>query len=361
MSEVYLIPAGRDDPSGELARKVARLWRAAGFDGLLERDRTAAIKLHVGEPGTVTFAPPAIAAALVELCRNAGAAPFLTDTAVLYKSPRDNAVGHARVAEQHGFGFERTGAPFVAADGLIGADEVELPGSGKHHDAIAVASAIAHARSMIVLSHVTGHLGTGLAAALKNLGMGCASKKAKLRQHHGHEPRISAASCIACGECAEWCPSDAIDIDDTAAIDPALCIGCGECVAVCPEGAVKFDWSIMGRELQERIVEHAAGVVGPKAGRIGYLTAAFAITKDCDCMGVAQRALVEDIGLLASTDPVAIDRAALDLVSERDPRGLEALSYPEQDGTIQLRYAEQLGLGSTTYELIALDPRKGGR
>jgi uncharacterized Fe-S center protein len=356
MSKVYLTPARRDETDEELARKVDLLWRAAGFDDLLEAGRTAAIKLHVGEPGTVTFAPPALAAALVELCSAAGAVPFLTDTAVVYKSARSDAVGHARVAAKHGFGIDRVGAPFVAADGLTGTDDVELPFDGRHHDTLGIATAIAHARSMIVVSHVTGHLGTGLAAVLKNLGMGCASKKAKLRQHHGQQPWISASACTACGECAEWCPSGAIEIDETAAIDKGRCIGCGECVAVCPEGAVKFDWSVMGRELQERIVEHAAGVVRGKPGRIGYLTAAFSITKDCDCMGVAQPPLVEDIGLLASVDPVAIDRAALDLVRERDPRGLEALSYPEQDGTIQLRYAEQLGLGSDAYELVVIEP-----
>jgi len=361
MSKVFLAPARRDDSADELARKVEALWRAAGFDSLLEPNRTVALKLHVGEPGTVTFVPPAVAAALVRLMKDAGAIPFLTDTAVLYKSPRGNAVGHARVAAEHGFGADRIGAPFVAADGLIGSDEVELPFDGRHHDTVAVASAIAHARSLVVLSHVTGHLGTGLAAALKNLGMGCASKKAKLKQHHGQQPRIATVDCIACGECAEWCPADAIAVHDAAAIDPSRCIGCGECVTVCPEGAVKFDWSIMGRELQERIVEHAAALTRSKPGRIGYVTAAMAITKDCDCMGRAQPPLVEDIGLLASTDPVAIDSAALSLFRGRDARGLEALSYPEQDGTVQLLYAEALGLGSCRFELVEVDPGKGGR
>ncbi|MBW2278731.1 MAG: DUF362 domain-containing protein [Deltaproteobacteria bacterium] len=361
MSKVYLTPARHDESAAGLAHKVELLWRVAGFDDLLERERTAAIKLHVGEPGTVTFAPPSIAAAVVKLCKDAGAVPFITDTCVVYKSARSDAVGHARVAEDHGFGIGEVGAPFVAADGLTGTDDVELPFDGRHHKTLGIASAIAHARSMIVISHVTGHLGTGLAAVLKNLGMGCASKKAKLRQHHGQQPWISAATCTACGECAKWCPSEAIEVDDAAEIDKARCIGCGECVAVCPEGAVRFDWGIMGRELQERICEHAAGVVRGKPGRIGYLTAAFAITKDCDCMGMAQPSLVDDIGLLASTDPVAIDRAALDLVRDRDARGLEALSYPEQDGTIQLRYAEELGLGSNAYELVMIDAQKGDR
>ncbi len=223
---------------------------------------------------------------------------------------------------------------------------------GKHFETAAVAAGIAQARSLLVVSHATGHLGTGLAAALKNLGMGCASRKAKLRQHHGQHPRIDPDHCAACDECAEWCPSDAIQVAEAAGIGTELCIGCGECVAVCREGAVTFGWGIMGQELQERVVEHAAAVVRPKPGRVAYVTSAVNITKDCDCLGLVQEPLVEDIGLLASLDPVAIDTAVLDLVADRAGDSLESLSYPQHDARIQVRYAEQLGLGSTDYELV---------
>jgi uncharacterized Fe-S center protein len=356
MSEVFLAPARYDDPDQRLIAAVDTLWERAGLDSVFESGHLAALKLHVGEPGCQTFVRPTVAAALAARMKGTGAQPFLTDTCVLYKSRRNNGISHARVAIEHGFGIDEVGAPFVAADGLTGSDEVDVGVGGQHYAVVAVASAIAHARSMLVLSHVTGHLATGLAAALKNLGMGCASKKAKLRQHHGQQPRIAAAECTACGECAEWCPSDAIDVGDHAEIDNLHCIGCGECVAVCPVSAVKFDWLAMGRELQERIVEHAAGVVQAKPGRIGYLTAAFAITKDCDCMSTVQQPLIEDIGLLAATDPVAIDQAVLDLVRQRAGQGLESLSYPEQDAAIQLGYAEELGLGSREYDLIEVEP-----
>jgi uncharacterized Fe-S center protein len=258
------------------------------------------------------------------------------------------------VALERGFSLAEVGAPFVPADGVIGADEVEVSVNEKHFETVAVAAGIAQARSLLLLSHATGHLGTGLAAALKNLGMGCASRKAKLRQHHGQHPRIDPEHCTACAECAQWCPADAIQVAEAAGIDTELCIGCGECVAVCREGAVSFGWGIEGQELQERVVEHAAAVVRGKPGRIAYVTAATRITKDCDCVGQEQEPLVEDIGLLASVDPVAIDAAVLDLVSERAGRGLEALSYPRHDGRIQIRYAEQLGLGSADYELVTV-------
>jgi len=141
-------------------------------------------------------------------------------------------------------------------------------------------------------------------------------------------------------------------VDDVTIIDGDLCIGCGECVAVCLDSAVKFDWAIGGRELQERIVEHAAAVVRRKPKKIGYVTAAMSITKDCDCLGRDQPPLVEDIGLLASWDPVAIDQAVLQLFEERAGATLESLSYPKTNGTAQLEHAVKLGLGDREVELV---------
>jgi uncharacterized Fe-S center protein len=334
---------------------IDSLWASAGFDAFIQSKDLAALKLHVGEPGTKTFVSPLIAAALVRRMARAGAKPFLTDSSVLYKSRRDNGVGHARVAQEHGFGIESVGAPFIPADGLHGSDEVEVEVGGKHFEKVSIASVVMMARSMMVLSHATGHLGSGYGGALKNLGMGCSSRKAKLRMHHGQQPTIDGELCIACSECASWCPSGAIEMEQTAVIDSATCIGCGECLAVCREGAVQFDWGIRGTELQERFAEHAAAVVRSKQGRIGFVTVAQNITKNCDCLGVDEKPLLEDIGILASTDPVALDQAVLDLVQVRTGQSLESLSYPNVDGSVQIRYAESLGIGESAVELVEVD------
>ncbi len=356
MSKVYLVAGRATDSPEQKDAQVKALWQAARFDELFDQRDLTALKLHVGEPGTPTFVSPALAASLVRCISATGAKPFLTDTVVLYRSPRDNAITHEEVARQHGFGVEAMGAPFVGADGLNGTDETELPVGGRHFDKVAIASTIVQARSLLVLSHATGHLGTGFGGALKNLGMGCCSKKAKLRQHHGQEPRVRSEKCTACGTCADWCPADAITVEDSARIDSEVCIGCGECVAVCLDGAVAFDWGIMGSQLQERIVEHAAAIVRRKPGRIGYVTVAQNITKDCDCMGRKQKPVVEDIGILGSRDPVALDQAVMDLVRERAGATIESMTYPKVDGSVQLRYAEELGLGRRSVELITVSP-----
>jgi hypothetical protein len=355
-SKVWFLPARRGDTRETIDRSIDRLWGAADLASRFREHDLAALKLHVGEPGRTTFAAPPYAAALVRLMTATGARPFLTDSAVLYRSPRNNGIGHARVAADHGFTLDAVGAPFLPADGIDGSDEIELAvEGGRHFHTVSIAAAAARARSMLVLSHATGHLATGFGGALKNLGMGCSSRKAKLRQHFGQEPRIDERYCTGCGECAKGCPEDAISVNGTAAIEKARCIGCGACIARCLENAVRFDWTVHGAELQERIVEHAVAIAREKAGRIGYVTVAVAITKDCDCMDTPEEPLCEDIGLLASLDPVAIDAAALRLVRETTGRTLESMSYPEHDGSEQIRYAEKLGIGRADAEIVRLD------
>jgi uncharacterized Fe-S center protein len=78
------------------------------------------------------------------------------------------------------------------------------------------------------------------------------------------------------------------------------------------------------------------------------------ITKNCDCVGIAEQPLIPDIGLLASSDPVAIDHAVLDLVKHRSGHSFESKAWPQHDGSIQIRYAEYLGLGSTDYHLVTI-------
>jgi uncharacterized Fe-S center protein len=355
MSTVYWIEADSNEDPPATAAKLAALWRQAGLAAAFRRHDVTAVKVHVGEPGRDTFVRPEVTAALVSEIKRVGARPFLTDTAVLYRSPRDNGVDHCRVAHQHGFTIDRVGAPFVPADGILGSDEVEVEVSGKHFDKVSLASAIVRSRSMLVISHATGHLATGYGGTLKNLGMGCSTRKAKLQQHHGHQPRVDEKKCTGCATCAQWCPAGAIEMTQSAHIDPAKCIGCGECIAVCMEDAVSFGWSVRDVQLQERIVEHAAGVVQVFGDRVAYMTVAQQITKDCDCIGRKQPPLLPDLGFFASRDPVALDQAIMDAVAERAGATIETLAYPGRNASVQIHHAEKMGIGQSTYELIRVD------
>ena len=105
------------------------------------------------------------------------------------------------------------------------------------------------------------------------------------------------------------------------------CIGCGECLAVCRFGAVKYDLGRESAALQKSMAEHALGAVKDKQGKAFYLNCLIDMTRDCDCAGSKQKKLIPDLGILASDDPVAIDKATLDLTREVHGKDIARLSY----------------------------------
>lgn len=178
-----------------------------------------------------------------------------------------------------------------------------------------------------------------------------------MRQHAALKPHISD-ECTVCGQCYKYCPVEAIRLTETKAeIDDDKCIGCAECVAVCRFGAAKFDWGAESELLQKNIAEHSLGVVKGKEKNSVFFDYAISVTRDCDCFGtVDMPAIVDDIGILASSDPVAVDKAAMDMIEQQGGAKLAKLvKYEQLDPRHQFEHAEKIGLGSTAYELINVD------
>lgn len=350
-STVWFVPATADDPEA-CERGMRRLLDIEGLVPRLCEGDLVGIKVHVGETPR-SFLGKEMAAVAARRVSAAGAAPFFTDTCVLYASRRDDAVHHTMLAHDHGYSMAR-GAPFLVADGLLGTDEelVEVPSVGS--GPVAVASMARRANAFLVIAHVTGHLATGFGGAIKSLGMGLSSRKGKLAMHSVSKPFIRRSACTACGECARWCPEHAIAVATHAQIDGARCVGCGECLAVCRFGAVGFDWKASSQALQHRIAEHARAVVFGREERFAFLNIALRITKDCDCLEDPGPPLFPDIGLLASRDPVALDQATLDLVEARTGTSLRRWGYRQIDPTHQLAHGERIGLGSRACTLVTL-------
>jgi len=353
--QVHFVAVDPEEPAKTVAPKVARLFRDSGLAKYIGKNDLTAIKMHFGERKNTTHIAPALVRPVVEVIKKRGAKPFLTDTCVLYKSPRDNAVGHLALAQEQGFTLGKVGAPVMIADGLVGNAEREVEIPGKIFQSVSIANVAFDSNAIVVLTHVTGHIGAGLGGAIKNLGMGFASRKGKLRQHSVSKPSIVTKACTGCWECADHCPTKAIGQDgETASIDNEVCIGCGECVTACRFDAIKFDWNRSDYELQELMAEHALGAVIKKKRKVVYLNYLMAITKDCDCFNKEQTPCMADIGIIASDDPVAIDAASLDLIEEAAGRSLSDMAYPEIDPKAQLRHGETIGLGRCDYELVRL-------
>ena len=353
-SKVYLIKASVEDGEKVISKKARSLFKAGGFaDRFKENDMTA-VKVHVGEGDNNTYVKSSYIKGLVDELVELKTKPFVTDTTTLYVGRRHNAIDHTVLAEEHGFSMNGLGVPFIVPDGLFGTTETVVIIDGQICREVFIATEIIKSQSMLSVAHVTGHVATGLGATLKTIGMGCASKRGKMTQHAALTFAIGD-DCTRCGVCADHCPADAITLDDIQAhIDQDKCIGCAECMAMCRFGAVQCNWGQETDVLQKSMAEHALGVLKGKENRAIFFNFLLSVTKDCDCFDTPNmRTIVSDIGIIASSDPVAVDKAALDLVERQAGRELGVLIGNKQlDARCQIEHAERVGLGHTDYELI---------
>lgn len=361
-TEVFFADTRVVENRGLLDKTEALFDKVVG-GSTIESGDLVAIKAHFGDPGGTAFISPLFYARLVSKVKELKGRPFLTDANTLYRGARSDGVSHLATATRHGFGFEVVGAPIIIADGLTGKDYREIEVKGKHFSKVKIGSAVCHAGGLIAVSHVTGHSMSGLAGALKNVGMGLGSPGGKQAMHSDALPVVEVNKCTGCKECLEWCPAEAITlIEGKAFIDEKKCLGCGECVATCTSDAIAINWGTDVRALQEKIVEYVWGVLKDKKGKAVFFNFLLNVGPECDCWRWSEAAIVPDIGILSSTDPVAIDQASLDLVNAAP--GLEGTRLKDTesrdkfgsitgvDCSIQLQYAEKVGLGTRKYELV---------
>lgn len=351
-----------------LEDKLRRIVRAAGFIDSIEKDELVAIKLHVGERGNLGYLNHNYARVLVEEIWSAGGKPYLTDTNTLYSGGRHNGVDHTVTAAQHGFSLATVGAPFIPADGVRGNTfrEVPVPGGSRLQTA-KLAEGILQADRIFFLNHLKGHEQAGFGGSVKNMAMGCASVPGKMEQHSDSKPVVESGECVGCRNCFRVCPTGAIRMEERkAVIKYDLCIGCGQCVAACTYGAMNPRWDSGHDAFIEKMAEYAWAVDRFFEGRAFYITLALNITPDCDCFPANDAPIVEDVGMLSSRNPFALDRASIDLASRakvnRAGRFADKLSgggnpfsllYEKFDNEHVFTHLARLG-ASLDYDLVTL-------
>lgn len=355
MSEkVFYLPASASEDPRIISQKVEKLFVALDIAQQIEIGEFVALKIHFGERGNNGYIKPPWLFDLIGLIKKRRARPFFVETNTLYVGDRSNSVDHLNLASEHGFSQEKTGIPAIIADGLIGRDDDEIAVDLPRIKSAKVASAILNSDVLVCLNHYTGHISTGVGAAIKNLGMGCASRAGKLEQHSDAHPKVNPKLCTNCAVCLDYCPADAIvQADGSASIVEDRCIGCGECLVVCNVGAVKHRWDQDYIRVQEKMAEYAFAVKERFRNRIGFINFVLTVTKDCDCMSKKGRIIADDVGILASADPVALDKASTDLVIGKC--GIDVLRRANDvDWMVQLRHGAKIGLGSLDYNLVEL-------
>lgn len=355
-----------------LMDKMERLTGKLGLKKLLAPGDLVAVKLHFGEPGNLAYIRPPYVRRLVELVKESGGRPFLTDANTLYVGRRANSVDHIEAAVANGFDYAVCGAPIIIADGLTGKDYVKVPIEGKHFKEVNIGSAAVHADAMIVMTHFKCHELSGIGGAIKNMGMGLGSRSGKQQMHSDVIPTINGEKCTGCEKCSKWCPSLAVEMEpwsgnkrgQRAHIMDKKCWGCGECVVTCPSGAIRINWRTTPEAMQEKMAEYALGAMQGKQDKVGFISFLMDVSPECDCYAYNDLPIVSDIGILASLDPVALDQACADLVNARPvipgsligelPAGQDKFEavHPGIHWEPQLAHAEAIGLGTRHYELV---------
>lgn len=296
------------------------------------------IKVHFGERDCSTFVPAHYIRRVCDYVRKHGGEPVLIETNVLYRGERMKANTHIALARSHGFNF----AEIDILDGKMGENSVKYPMKLKHFASASVGGNLKKYNKLIVVSHFKGHIQTGFGGAIKNVGMGLASRGGKLRIHASKPPRINFIKCDNCETCVNQCQGDAITLGFFPKIDPDKCESCGMCIAQCPKKAISPRWlSSSFRTVQERIVEYAFAVT--KQHEMIFLNFAVNLTRNCDCINREQKPVARDVGLFGSKDLLAVDTATYDSVNKH--RRLFRKGA-------QLIYGKRVKLGEDSYRII---------
>ena len=367
-SKVYFADL-RADVHENLQQKLTRLMKTAGMGDIDFQDKFVAIKLHFGEPGNLAFLRPNWARTVADFVKERGGKPFLTDCNTLYVGGRKNALDHMDSAMLNGFNPMTTGCQIIIGDGLKGSDEVEVPVAGGEYVKNAkIGRAVMDADVFISLTHFKGHEEAGFGGCLKNIGMGCGSRAGKMEQHNAGKPHVAQKYCIGCGQCRKICAHGAPIIENGKAhIDHDRCVGCGRCIAVCPKDAVRIDWDESTTNLNCKIAEYTKAVVDGRP--CFHISLVIDVSPNCDCRPENDMAIVPNVGMFASFDPVALDMACVDAVNAQTPlRGSAADDahakahvhdhfqrlHPDTNWRSCLEHGEKIGIGTREYELIKI-------
>ncbi|HCL56311.1 MAG TPA: 4Fe-4S ferredoxin [Spirochaetia bacterium] len=347
--------------------KFEKLLIQSGMKDLIKKGELVAIKVHVGERGNLGYVNHNYARITAELVRQAGGKPFFTDTNTLYSGGRHNAVDHSETAILHGYSYTTTRTPFIAADGLRGLNYKEIEINQKHIKKAKIASGILEADKIIFLTHFKGHMEAGFGGAIKNMAMGCSSIAGKLEQHSSSKPNANPEKCVGCRQCFRVCRAGAISMkDNKAVIDKTVCIGCGQCVAACNYSSILPAFNEHHEVFLEKLAEYAFAVHQVFQDKSFYINFAVNITPDCDCWPANDTPIVNDVGIFASSNFLALDRATLDKVNLSRPNPNSSFSdkiknqknifqeiRPEIPVDYTLSCLKKLGLNDA-YELIKI-------
>jgi len=344
-----------------LLGKLERLVKAAGIEDIDFQNKFVAIKIHFGEPGNLAYLRPNYARRIVQVIKSLGGKPFLTDCNTLYVGRRKNGLDHLEAAYENGYNPFQTDCHVIIADGIKGTDEEEVEINLDFVKKAKIGKAIVDSDIIISMNHFKGHGLAGFGGALKNIGMGCGSRAGKHEMHSSGKPFVKEVNCRACLACIKNCAHGAITLTNKkAVIDHNICLGCGRCIGVCNFDAVSVDWAEGSANMNKKVAEYTYAVINNKPSfHINFI---MDVSPSCDCEGANDLPIVSNIGFLASFDPVALDKACVDLVNkapminhyhDEGNNHFHAIN-PNTSWEAGLIHGEKIGIGTQNYMLIEI-------
>jgi len=367
-SKVYFTDMRTKD-GDSLLKKTERILRGSELMDIDMEKKFVAIKIHFGEFGNLAYPKPQYVHVLSDIIKEKGGIPFATDCNTLYVGMRKNAVEHLQCAELNGFNSVTTGCQTIIGDGLKGSDDTEIPvQNGVYTETAKIGRAIADADIIITINHFKGHEITGFGGAMKNLGMGCASRRGKMELHTSGKPAINEDLCKGCGKCAPVCAQEALSMNGKKMVlDESKCVGCGRCIAMCPFDAIFSMYDEKMDIVNCKIVEYTKAIIEGKPNF--HITLMMDVSPLCDCHDNNDIPIIPNVGILASSDPVAIDRACIDLAHQQTvipgsvldkecggkmPEDMFAVTNKGTHYQSHFEHAKRIGLGDGSYELVRL-------
>ncbi|MEN6379336.1 MAG: DUF362 domain-containing protein [Methanofastidiosum sp.] len=347
MSNVYFIPWRQDSDMIGKFKKIIR--KSNILDDINKEDRVA-IKLHIGEYKNPAHVHPLYLKELVSALLEKGCEPFLTDTTSYYCGHRFTAVGMIKNAFYHGFSLANIGAPFIVADGL-GNDEGFSVKVRSPLNEIFLPNLFKEVDKMIVFSHCKGHALTGFGGSIKNVGMGCVTKKSKLAMHKFVNFCYDDSLCDGCNACKDICDREIPTIKNGKRVlsleKREDCMHCSGCMEVCTRGAIKLKELEKLGQVLPIAVEGLFKTIGKD--NVTSINWGANIVEYCDCMPFPGKTIRENTGIYLSKDIVAIDKAFLD-DAKKDTFMIDERPDPE----IQAIEGEKIGIGKMEYERVLL-------
>jgi len=297
------------------------------------------VKLHMGELKNKYFPKPKFVKHVIDELKMVHVEPYLFDTTVAYNGLRHSETGYRKLAKMHGFTLKEIGCDVVI-------DDKGVPINVENRE-YTVAEHLVESTHILALSHVKGHVATGMGGAIKNFGMGGVTKETKIQMHHGSRPIYHKDVCTYCGACAEVCPFNALKVKENSwKQNMKSCFGCGVCVDACKSNALTY------KDADFQYVLACAAKACVQDKNVIYLNEIKRIARSCDCDPFAGPVICPDIGYLVSDDPVAIDKASLDLVNNVKKNVFE--NENNISPLKQIKFGEKIGLGSSKYQLIEI-------